>query len=135
MFNNDRLSFWLGGTLVAWTVCCLCVFLPVGHFLFGASMGKIVVVASIGCLLQLLFTPWLFSARATAENPEGNVVQRSAAVIGWVTLTALLFFYYLQRGWPRDANAQMFRVCLFGTTIVLGVVGLLVVRVVFRRRT
>jgi len=131
--NNDRLSHWLVATLVAWLVWTMLLFLPVFHLWLHFSAHKVIVSAVIGCASQLVFTPWLFSARATTRNPAGKVLRRFAVVIVWLTTTALLFFYYVQLGWPNTSEAHLFRLIGFGSTIVVSVGGLIAVRVISRR--
>jgi hypothetical protein len=134
MLENNRISQWFIGALLAWTLCSLVVFIPIFHLLLGFPIEKIVVSASIGCVVQLVFTPWLFSARATPQNPNGKVARRSAVVVVWLTLTALLFFYYIQRSWPSSSDARIFRICLFGTTIAAGIVALIAIGIVSRKQ-
>jgi hypothetical protein len=90
--------------------------------------------AGIGCVGQLVATPWLYSARATAENPAGKVAQRAVAVIVWFSMSSLLFFYYISRDWPNDADGILFKRIMFGTTIGFGIIGLVIVRVISRNR-
>ncbi len=134
LLNNDRLSHWLAAAAVGWTAFLLFLFIPVFHWLLGFSIIKIAVSAGIGCAGQLAATPWLFSARPTAENPAGNITQRAVAVIVWFSLTALMFFYYIQRDWPNDSHGRAFRACLFGVTIMFAVISLIVVGLISRNR-
>ena len=133
LLNRERLSHWFAGAGLVWAAFLLFLFIPIFHFLLRSSVFKIAVSACIGCSVQLIVTPWFFSARPTAQNPTGNIAKRSAAAIVWSSLTALLFFYYIQRDWPSDSQANAFRACLFGATIVFGIVALVVVGVVSRR--
>jgi hypothetical protein len=126
LLNKDRLFHWYVGALLSWIAGCLLLYIPFFHLLLGFPIAKIVVSAGIGCAGQMVVTPWLFSARATARNPTGKVFQTTVAVIVWISLSALLFFYYIQRGWPKDSDAQLFRACLFGVTIVFAVGALIV---------
>jgi hypothetical protein len=130
---NDFLIGWLALRLFGRPSYCFF------SFQFFISCGdsrslKIAVSAGIGCAVQLIVTPWFFSARPTAQNPSGNIAQRAVAAIVWSSLTALLFFYYIQRDWPRDSHANAFRACLFGITIVFGIAALVLVRVFSRHR-
>ncbi|MGA7157239.1 MAG: hypothetical protein WBY53_10345 [Acidobacteriaceae bacterium] len=134
IINNDRLSQWFLGTLLAWIIWSLLLFIPIFHLGVGFPISKIIISASIGCVMQFIFTPSLFSARATPQNPTGKIVRRSITVIVWLTLTALLFSYYLQRSWPRSSDEQTFRMCLFGTIIVVGMVALIGVCIVSRQK-
>jgi hypothetical protein len=92
LYDNDRLSHWLFGALFGWLFFTLALFIPVFHLWLGIATQKIVVSATIGGLVQLVFTPWLFSARATRQNPGGKIIRRSIAVVLWFTSTSLLFF-------------------------------------------
>jgi len=134
LLNNDRLTHWVIGALVSWMAFLLCLFIPLFHWLLGFSIVKIAVSASIGCAGQLAATPWLFSARATAGNPVGDIPKRVTAVIIWFSLTALLFFYYSSRDWPNDEHATEFKWIMFGTTLVFGVMGLTAVALISRNR-
>lgn len=133
-FNNDRLSHWLIGNLLGWVVCSILLFIPLLHWVLGVPMSIIVTSASIGCGIQLLVTPWLFSARSTKENQAGNVLRRSAAVIVWITTTILLFFWYVQRFWPENSEKQSFEVIAYSMTIAAGVIGLIAVGIISRAR-
>jgi hypothetical protein len=132
LLNNSRLSHWLAGAVLGWTACLVLVYIPIFHWGFGVSIAKIAISVGIGCAGQLAVTPWLFSARATAENPTGKIAQRAVAVIVWFSLSALLFFYYIQRDWPSDSHGKLFREIMFGTTIVFGIVGLAIVGLISR---
>jgi hypothetical protein len=94
LYDNDRLSHWLFGALFGWLFFTFALFIPVFHLWLGIATQKIVVSATIGGLVQLVFTPWLFSARATRQNPGGKIIRRSIAVVLWFTSTSLLFFLY-----------------------------------------
>jgi hypothetical protein len=133
LLNNNRLSNWLAGAVIGWTAS-LFVYVPIFHWGLGFSIAKIAVSVGIFCVGQLAVTPWLFSARVTTENPTGNIAQRAVAVIVWFSLSALFFFYYVSRDWLNDAHGAEFKRIMFGTTIVFGVVGLIIVRLISRNR-
>jgi hypothetical protein len=118
LFNNDRLSHWCVGAVLGWTISLLLLFIPVFHLLLGFPVTKILISSAIGCAVQLAITPWLFAARATGQNPSGQKARAGVAMIVGYSLTCLLFFYYVQRSWPRDPHSNEFRAILFGTTIV-----------------
>lgn len=134
LLNNDRLSHWMVGAVVGWAAFLLFLFIPVFHWVLGFSIVKIAVSAGIGCAGQLAATPWLFSARSTAENPVDDIAKRAVVVIVWFSLSALLFFCYISRDWPNDAYVTEFKRITFGTTIVFGIVGLIVARLILRNR-
>jgi hypothetical protein len=135
LLNSERLIHWLVGAVLVWAAFLLLLFIPVFHFVLGFSIVKIVVSVGIGCAVQLMVTPWFFSARPTARNPSGDIAQRAVAAIVWSSVTALLFFYYIQRDWPKDSHANAFRACLFGTTIVFAIGALILVRVFSRHNS
>jgi hypothetical protein len=68
--------------------------------------------------MQLAIMPWLFSARATTQNPDGLVGRRIVVVVVWHSLTALCLAYYIQRGWPSSQAAQHERIFMYVTVIV-----------------
>jgi hypothetical protein len=78
------------------------------------------------CAVQMAITPWLFSARATPQNPSGRPAQRAAAVTVLASLMALLFFGYIGGLWPRDEGTREF------AFIGLGLIALLVIFLVAR---
>ena len=134
LLNNNRLSHWFAAAVLVWTALLFFLFIPTFHWLLGFSIVKIAASAGIGCAVQLAVTPWFLSARPTDQNPSGNVTQRAIAAIVWSSLSALLFFYYISRNWPNDVHARQFRDILFGTTIVFGVVCLIIVGLISRKR-
>jgi hypothetical protein len=134
MLDNNRISRWFIGAALSWIGCFLLLFCPIFHLLLGVPISKIAISSAIGCGAQLAFIPWLFSARATPKNPHGDIGRRAVAVIAWITATAILFFYYLQRSWPHSSDDQLFRYCLFGTIVAAAAVALIVVNTVFHRR-
>jgi hypothetical protein len=69
--------------------------------------------------------------RATSENPTGRIAERSAAVTVLFSAVALLFFYYLRRGWFEDIETRRF--IAIGIVIV-GVFALTRTYVLWRRR-
>jgi len=93
--NNDRLSHWYVGILLSWIVCFLLFGIIIFHLWLGFSIVRIAVSVSICCGVQLIILPWLYSARVTSKNPGGLIGQRTAAVCVWLSLTALLLFYYI----------------------------------------
>jgi hypothetical protein len=86
------------------------------------------------CAVQLAVTPWLFSARATRDNPSGRIAQRAAAVTVLLSAVTLLFFHYLRRSWPDDIETRRFTAIAMSGTVVLGIIALIIICVVSRRR-
>jgi hypothetical protein len=126
LINNDRISHWYLGCLLAWAVCFLFLGIPIFHLGFGSSISKIAISLAICCGAQLAITPWLYSARATPQNPNGFVGRRTAAVFVWCSLTALFLFYYIQRGWPSSQAAQQARIIMsVGLVVFLVILGVI----------
>src|SRR5208282_2049769 len=119
ILNNDRLSHWYLGILFSWIVCFVLFGIPMFHLWLRFSIAKIAISLGICCAVQLAITPWLYSSRATPQNPDGLVGRRTAAVFVWFSLTALLLFYYIQRGWPSNPTAQQARIIMFVALVVL----------------
>jgi hypothetical protein len=128
MLNNDRLFHWFVGGLLSWIGCSLVVFIPIFHLGLGFPIAQIVVCASIGCAVQLVFTPRLFFARVTNQNPTGNIPRRATTVVWWMSTTALLLLYYVQRFWPRTPETRTFLECAVGTIIGAAVLALIAIR-------
>ncbi len=116
MFNNDRLSHWCAAGVLGWAVSFVLLGVPVFRLWLGVRTDTIIAFTVLASCLQLVITPWLFSARATPQNPVGRPVKRSAAVIVWISLTALLLAYFVVRGSP-DSSAK---IIFFGTPVVAG---------------
>jgi hypothetical protein len=134
LINKDRLSRWYAIVLLGWTAYFLLLGIPIFHFGLAVPIAKIASFAGIGCAEQLAITPWIFSARATPQNPSGKIARRTAALIVWIILFAFLIFYYFQRGWSSSSPAQPLRGYLFDTLIVVVVVAITIVEAVLRHR-
>lgn len=106
--NNDRLSHWMVGILFAWGLTFLLLFFPIFHSLLKVPTPKVATLTALFCAVQLAVTPWLFSARATSQNPNGRPAQRGAAVATMASLMALIFFGYIGGLWPRDEGTREF---------------------------
>jgi len=134
-FDRDRLWHWIAGAVMTWT----CIFLLWGvlifHLLFGTRITTILRFTGLACAIQIAITPWLFSTRVRPQQPRGRRAQRYAVVISWFSLTAILFFYFLQSSWPNDPDSRLFANVLYGTTVVFALVGLTVAIVSRRHKT
>jgi hypothetical protein len=107
--------------------------LLVSHFLLKVATAKIATFIGICCAMQLAVTPWLFSARATPQNPGGRPFRARAAVVVLFSGWSLLFFYYLRRGSPEDLDTRRFTdIALLGTIVLA--VALLVTNFACARR-
>jgi hypothetical protein len=121
VFDNDRLSHWFAGALFSWVMMFLLFGIPIFHLWLRVPVATIATFIGICCLLQLAITPWLFSARVTRLNPSGRVAQRGMAVTVLSSMIALLFFYYLWRGWPQDTETRQFTAIAVGGTILFAI--------------
>src|ERR1700687_4693681 len=83
LFDNDRLSHWFAGALFSWLMMFLLLGLPIFHLWLKIPTPTIAMVTGICCATQLAATPWLFSARATRQNPSGRIARRGIAVAAW----------------------------------------------------
>jgi hypothetical protein len=126
LLNNDQLSHWFLGAVLGWALSVLIFGIPIFHLLLDFSIAKIILLACICCGLQLCVTPSLYSARATAQNPEGFVNRRMRALFTWISLTTLALFYFIQRDWPDNPQSHqariIFSIALPGILIVLGII-------------
>jgi hypothetical protein len=133
-FDNDRLSHWLAGALFSWVMVFVVLGLPIFHVWLKVPIARITTFTGISCALQLVIIPWLFSTRATRQNPGGRISQRAAAVAVLFSVITLLFFYYLRRSWPEDIETRQFTTIAMAGTIAFGVVFLAGYGVVSRHR-
>jgi hypothetical protein len=131
MLNNDRVSHWYLGAVLSWAAAFVLLGLPVFHFWLMVSIKKIAAFSVLACVLQIAFIPWLFSARATAQNPVGLRLKRTVAVIVWLSLLDLLFNYFaLRDGSPDFGTKAIF----LGGPLVLGTVILIIIGIISRIR-
>jgi hypothetical protein len=125
LFDNDRLSHWFGGALFSWLMMFSLLGLPIFHLWLKIPTPTIATVTGICCATQLAVTPWLFSARATRENPGGRIAQRGIAVFAWFSAMLLLLLYYLRRSFPEDTGTRQFTAIGIGITILFGTGGII----------
>jgi hypothetical protein len=133
MFNNDRISHWFVGAVFTWVIVFLLWGLLVLHLWLKVPVAKVAILTGLACAVQLAVTPWLFSARATRQNPNGMIARRARAVIVWFSVTALLFFCYFPLSLHRGSDSRLFSTIAFAMTVVLGLVAFIIVGVVSRR--
>ncbi|HEY7405510.1 MAG TPA: hypothetical protein VIB39_18430 [Candidatus Angelobacter sp.] len=131
MLKNDRLSHWCVGAVLSWTTAFFLIGLPIFHFWLQASIKKIALFTVLACVLQLAVTPWLFEARASAQNPTGIRSKRTAAVVIWLSLLIFLFNCFVLRDAAPDFGA---RVIFLGGPILLGTLTLIIRKIVVRKR-
>ena len=134
LFNNDRVSHWYLGAVFGWTIAVLLFGLPIFHLLFAVSIFKVAVSGAICCAIQCLILPWLFSARATPQNPQGRIAQRGAAVVVWYSITLILLFEYVSLSWVHDSQFREFRAILLSTIAGLAVLGFVALGIFARRQ-
>jgi len=116
MLNNDSLLSWCVGAVLGWTLFGALVSIPV-HNGFGVSFSSVVVFVAIQCALQVVASPWMFAARATAANPGGKPGLRAVVVIVWFMLAGVAACLQLFSG--GFTNKGTFVVFL-GTPLLLG---------------
>ncbi|MFZ0301336.1 MAG: hypothetical protein WAL75_01570 [Terracidiphilus sp.] len=133
-FDKERLSYWLAGVLLAWTMYVAVFGIPIFHLLLGIAIPTIVSFAVYACALQLAITPWIFSARVTLQNPQGKIGQRTAAIIIWFVSTASLLLYFMQRRHHAPSEGNALRGYSFDAAVVLIPVALFIVEAVWRSR-
>jgi hypothetical protein len=105
-FDNDRVSYWFAGALLSWLTTFLLLGLPIFHLWLKVPTPAIATFTGTCCAVQLAVTTWLFSARATRQNPSGRMAQRTVAVIVWFSTMTLLLTYYLRRSFPEDIETD-----------------------------
>jgi hypothetical protein len=102
--NNDSLLHWCLGPLVGWALLWLVVGIPI-HFALGIRSSSIALSLAVQCALQIAVMPWLFGARATASNPQGQTLRRTKVVIVWLTLACEAAFLQMSGGDFTDRAA------------------------------
>ena len=121
LLDNDRLSHWLAGAVLSWLAIFLLGGLLIFHLWLRVPTPKIAMFTGICCAMQLGVTPWLFSARATRENPSGRIAQRAVAVTVLFSAVSLLFFYYVRLSWPDDIETRRFTTIAMSLTVALSI--------------
>lgn len=132
--DNDRLSHWFVGAALSWLLFFVLVGLLVFHLGLKVPIAPIAAFNGIFCAVQLLVTPWLFSARATPQNPRGNRARITAVVYVWLTVGILLFLYYIRRTWIEDIETRDFTTIAMLMMVPIGILGFIRYRVVLRRQ-
>lgn len=130
MFNNDSLLHWCIGTLFGWAGFGV-LFGVLIHVVLGSPFSSVALFALIQCALQLAVNPWLFAARATADNPAGRPLRRATVVIVWFTLAGVATFLQMFHG--DFANRGVVAIFL-GTPIFFGLASLLALRQFQKRK-
>jgi len=131
--DKDRLSHWIVLGFFCWIGYFLFFGLPIFHLLLGVSMFKVGSFFVLCGLMQLAVTPWIFAARPTAQNPNGNSAQRATAAAVWFVSTALLLLFYLQYGKAIDSIHIRGRLLVIGgVTAVFGLIAVLIGTLAFR---
>jgi hypothetical protein len=129
LFDNDRQSHWFAGALLSWLTMFLLVGLLIFHLWLRIPTAKVAMFTAVCCAVQLGVTPWLFSARATRENPSGRIAQRAVAVTVLFSAISLLFFYCLRLSWPDDIETRRFTAIAMSLTVALSIVSFVRIRV------
>jgi hypothetical protein len=134
IFDNDRLSHWFAGSVLTWAAIFLFWGVLVFHCWLKVSIATIAMFVGLGCAVQLVITPWLYSARATRQNPEGRRCRRAAAMIVWMSATALLLFCYMPLTLVGDKDSRQFSTIAFIMIVGLAFTALVIVGLISRRR-
>jgi hypothetical protein len=100
----------------------LLLFFPIFHLWLNVPTAKVATLTGLFCAAQLAITPWLFSARATPQDPHGRPAQRAAAVAVLASLVALLFFGYIGGIWPQAEGAREFTFGGIGLTALVVII-------------
>jgi hypothetical protein len=134
LLDNDRLSHWLAGAVLSWLTMFLFGGLLIFHLWLRVPTAKVAMFTGICCAMQLGVTPWLFSARATPENPSGRIARRAAAVTVLFSAITLLFFYYLRLSWPDDIETRRLTAIAMSLTVGFSMAVFITICVLSRRR-
>jgi DMSO/TMAO reductase YedYZ heme-binding membrane subunit len=132
-FDNNRLSHWLASALITWVLIFLIWALPIFHLWLRVPTSKVAMYTAFCCMMQLVITPWLFSARATDQNPRGQVGRRAAALTVLFTGIALLLFCYIPLSLHKDPDTRLFATISFTMTLLLALAALTAARMISRR--
>jgi hypothetical protein len=125
LLDNDRLSHWFAGALFTWLVIFLIWGLPVFHLWLKIPTARIAAYTGICCAMQLAITPWLFSARATRQNPKGLVIRRAGVLIVLFSGITLLLLSYIPIFALRDRDSRQFGFISLVMTPLLALAGLI----------
>jgi hypothetical protein len=119
LINNDRLSRWFAISILGGVGWFLVLWLPVFHFLFKFPIAGIAFCAASLSVGQLAVTPWLFSARKTAQNPEGRIGQRCVAIAVWFGLSMELLLLYALAGRPSHSGREFLISSMVGSPVFI----------------
>jgi hypothetical protein len=122
LINNDRLSHWYAISILGGLGWFFVVWLPVFHFLFKFPIAGIALCAASLSVGQLVVTPWLFSARETAQNPKGRIGQRCVAIAIWVGLSMELLLLYAVLARPSHSGREFLFSCMAGSPVFIALV-------------
>jgi len=130
MFDSNNLLTWCIGPLLGWALVGVLIGVPV-HTVFGVPRSSVALFVVIQCILQIAVSPWLFAARATADNPAGRPLRRWVTVIVWLTLATFAVDSQMLDGDLTNRGAV---VIFLGGPLLLGVISVLAVRWQFQKR-
>jgi hypothetical protein len=114
--NNDSRLLWSVTPLFAWLIWGFLIGIPL-HLWVGISRSSLVLFAAIQCALHVIASQWLFGARATAENPRGNVERRWIVVFIWLIASCEALFLQIFF-WDHSDRAAM--VIFLSTPVIVG---------------
>jgi hypothetical protein len=128
--NNDSLLVWCIAPLVGWALWGTLVGIPI-HIGLGIPYASITLFIAIQCVLQIIVSPWLFAARASAGDPRKQMLRRAKVVIAWFTFSGVAGLLQIFGGGFTELGEVALAV---GTPIFLGLIFLLTLRW-YERRT
>jgi len=132
IINNDRLLHWFASVIFGWCLFFAVICIPIFHVWLGIPLDRVAIGTGACCAPQLLFLPLLYSARNTTSRPYGIIGRRIAAVIGFLLLSSLSLFWYIQTQWPHSRAANDNRLIVLFS--ILGLYALMALcAVVFRK--
>ena len=121
--NNESPALWCVVLFLGWAFLGVVIGIPL-HIGFGISLTSVALFVGIQFALNIVASPWLFSARATANNPGGCPLRFAVAATVWLTLASLAASLQLLDGDFTDRTAVA---AFLGTPFVLGSIALLAV--------
>jgi hypothetical protein len=133
-FDNDRRSHWFGAVLVSWVGIYIFLMLVL-HKEMKFPAGLLSIIVGIGCLMNLVVTPTLFSARRIRPQRVGNVPRIANAILVQFTITGAAAVLCLLYMLPSSASTRHFEWIFLSVWVFYGVVGLVVVHFVFRGKS
>jgi hypothetical protein len=96
--------------------------MPILHFVFRFSIAGIAFCAGSFTVGQLIVTPWLFSSRATGQNPRGQIGRRCLAVGVWLALWMELMLLHGLSDRPSASGRVFLLFCMAGPPVFMALI-------------